>query len=1004
MQFSGELQDGRVVLDSLDWALTEGTLSGNAVIGLNGKVHKLALSAREASLREYYIRTDASDAPWLDLVMNAEIQATGALFPLDLQGELALDGEQFIVKNMDIHARQARTILAFERLSGQATFRYHNERLEMDLSNIKTTKNSMDGQLIYKFKNGILDFGFLLADADLSEFRPLSNSEIFGTGVIEGRIFGPPGGLKLSGKGSINNFEVAGVPYAHHFTSDIVSPDMRSLHLRNVQARRGETPYTGFIDMDFNDVFSLDTEVIIEKGRVEDLLHMFVDIEGVQGEISGSLRLKGPLFHMNGETNLRFGPTNIYGEAFKQGLVKAYMDEGIFSLDKLTLLRGDGTEGFVARGSISRGYATDIEVLGSGFDLSTMAHTTDLPVNVSGKLSLHGMIGGTLFEPEPRGTLTLTTASVASNPIDNSYIDFNTTNGDLKFHGSLIGNGMSLNGKIHLWEKQDYRLIAAFQDFPVHSIYPNAVDGTPITATLTGGMRLQGYLGETPGPVDLNLVANEVNFVWDGHAFTNDNPWEYQQRGSQFSLQNFDLQSPHGAIQFSGNGDESNVTVDGQGSLPLDLLRMVVPGLQKMDGTANIAISAFGPKDIRNATVDVSLTATTLKHASFPAPFEDVSASIQATHDQIRIKKLTAKLGGGAVKGSGGIATKNWVPSRFDLKMTSKNTEVQWVEYLPPAIGDAELSFNGPVDALLLAGDVEISDMTFVDRIDWEDWVVEWRSAMLVESAITDAPPLFSFDIGLHADETIVLQNNIADGVASADLRIIGDTNLPGMTGWARMVNGDMYLQDRVFTIDRGRLDYRDPWNWDPELSFDLLTDIKSNDQTYRVDLQVRGPFSDWTTTTNSTPALAQADINALLWFGATFEELQEMGEFSQALAQGVADIILADLLVSTQAGNFRADLPFFVERIEVVTGVNARGEYSSEPRLLVDTEFKDFGGLKMTSELNFVRSDDQFIRLDKELSDTWSLSGWYATKQRDRQLPIGGAFGIDLQARWERE
>lgn len=57
-----------------------------------------------------------------------------------------------------------------------------------------------------------------------------------------------------------------------------------------------------------------------------------------------------------------------------------------------------------------------------------------------------------------------------------------------------------------------------------------------------------------------------------------------------------------------------------------------------------------------------------------------------------------------------------------------------------------------------------------------------------------------------------------------------------------------------------------------------------------------------------------------------------------------------------------------------------------------------------MTAELNPVQIDNQLVRAAFRLSDQWSLSTWYASQQRDRVLSIGGAYGVDLRARWEAD
>ena len=282
--------------------------------------------------------------------------------------------------------------------------------------------------------------------------------------------------------------------------------------------------------------------------------------------------------------------------------------------------------------------------------------------------------------------------------------------------------------------------------------------------------------------------------------------------------------------------------------------------------------------------------------------------------------------------------------------------------------------------------------------------MVQYRDWMLVDAAASfDEEPLFSLDIPITADRTIHLRNNVAEGTASADLRIIGDTVHPGLIGAVTVEEGALaYLQDREFRVDRGNLLFNDPWTWDPELDISLLTEIDSREQQYRVDYGVVGPFSDWHSVSRSDPPLPQADVNALLWFGMTTDDLEAMGELSSAVMQSMADLMLTDFFVSGQAGDLGGELPV---HINLATGVSARGEYSPDPRLLVEKRLYDYGDIDLKWELNLVQPDDNYVALQKRLGEgVWSLSGWYATQQRDRVLPIGGAYGVDVLARWEME
>jgi hypothetical protein len=136
-----------------------------------------------------------------------------------------------------------------------------------------------------------------------------------------------------------------------------------------------------------------------------------------------------------------------------------------------------------------------------------------------------------------------------------------------------------------------------------------------------------------------------------------------------------------------------------------------------------------------------------------------------------------------------------------------------------------------------------------------------------------------------------------------------------------------------------------------------------------------------------------------------TTDQLEQMGELSTAVFQGVADLMLTDFFVSGQAGELSQGLPdLLFDRIDIATGVTARGDYSPDPRLVVEKRLDDEFEIDLSWQTNLVRPEDTYISIDRRIGGIWSLSGWYATLQRDRVLPIGGAYGVDVTARWEIE
>lgn len=978
----------------------------------DGNVTEGRILGEHVSIARILRDLDAAPGPWIDFDGTAEIAFEGTLRPLLLEGSYAAT-----VRDLHVHDRDVRLpgftpylLLSTATTTGQIAFDGEYVRLDGSLSGPRSRRGWATAD-IGVLHGGSLDLHFDLAEGDLSDFAPLGGAQLQGVGSLKGRLWGPFKKLRAEGVASLDQFSTVGIDFADHLDGQVVS-DLKTLHILDAKALLGESRYRGDVLLSFEGGLGLDTDLLLSDGRVEDFIHLFLDLDQVTGDIDGTLSLSGPIYDLTGEAHFDLANAELFGESFPAGTADGYMDAGRFTLDELRLERPVAGGGLWVRGSVERAWALNMEVHTDEVTLQSLAALADVPLPLTGRVSGLSQLGGTLFRPEPRGQLRVVDARYGGRPVADSDLFFSTTDGLMTMSGLLVGGTVGLEGSLDLWEDQRFALDWTLDRFPVHTFYPTAADGSPITATATGTVSTGGSWLSTPGlPLTLDGRLDQVHVAWSRHQLENATPWRYTQLGDSWSLFGFSLSGGRSWMTFDAQDDDGELSLRGEGRLEADLLRAVVPGLSRADGSARISLSSRGKGKNADARLTAELEADLVRHDAWPAAFEDVSVSLEADKTGYRFTHAEAAMGGGTLTGSdadgalGTISADGWMPTRFDLAARATDVQLQYTESLPPAVGDAWIRFDGPLDNLLLAGEIDVREMDFVDRIDWEDSIVSYRSSLLTDAAPNDEEGLFSLDLHLYAPPgTIKLDNNVADATARADLTIVGDTARPGIVGDVVVEpGGSFFLQDRAFRLERGLLAFRDPYSWDPDLDFDLLADITSFETSYRIHYLISGPFSSWRTSTRSDPPLAQADINSLLYFGVTTDDLEGMGELPMAVAQGVADLVLTDLLVSPQLQELSQDLVFF-DRIDIVTGVTSRGDYSSDPRLVFEKFLDAPFEATFTGEINLFEIDNQFFRLERRIVPQAKLSAWWATRQRDRSLTIGGAYGIDFSFEWEVE
>lgn len=990
---------------SVRWELTEGHVVGES----------LSLAAL---LRAF----SAAPNPWVDFAGDAEAHISGPLQPLELSGEFAANIADFSVRQgpVDVPASQRMLDIPAATLTGSLTL--FKDHILLDGDELTAGRNR--GRVVADIgfgPQGPLDLSFDLERADLRVLRPLGGSKLTGTGRLAGRLWGDFNRLQTRGRGTLNGFSVSGIPYADRLDATIASPDMKQLVLTEARGVRGQTRYLGNFSMDFSKRgLPMHTDVVIPSGRAEDLVSMFVDLgEVVTGDITdGSLVLDGPLNDLNGAADLEMSQVTLVGEPFETGRARGRLHSGTFTLDEITVRRGDSDE-LRLSGSVGRAWALDLTGTGT-LALADLQALEGLDRSLTGRARVDLRVDNTLFEPAPHGTLVLDELRFADQSMPPSRVEAETTNGFLLAHGDLLGNSIDSDFSVGLWGDQPYALSAVFTDVPLDRLYPVAADGSPTTARVSGDLELWGTFGESPSPPELRARLPEVRLAWKDRSLQSDpdKPWRLSLTGSRWAVHDVTLSGSGSTLSLGATGEDEATLLTGTAKLDAEWLPAVVPGLTQSEGILGMRLASGGPTGRSSTFIDLKLDAPLMRHESLPAALEDVHARATLSPQEFLITHFESNVGGGRITGAaaqdsrlsdwfrptpgefpvGLIEADDWLPTRYDLHGQATDVQMQWVDDLPPAVGDARIAFDGPADALLLHANVDITDMAFTERIDWEDWVVALEEYLLVPAPPSDEPPWFGLDIDIHADRSIRLLNNVSDATASAELTMMGDTSRMGLLGDVTVEEGVVYVQDRAFDVERGELRFDDAFTWDPLLDFDLRADIQSRARQYRVNYRIAGPYSSWTSRTVSEPRLPQADINALLWFGVTADDLEDMGELTNAVGLAAADFVVKDFVQNDYLGLGLRDAGLWqrLPEIDLNTGVNLRGEYSSEPRVLIRQRWSPT--LSTLAEINLVR-DDLFARVDWRADDTLLLSAWYASRRREGYLlPFNGALGVDMR------
>jgi len=144
-----------------------------------------------------------------------------------------------------------------------------------------------------------------------------------------------------------------------------------------------------------------------------------------------------------------------------------------------------------------------------------------------------------------------------------------------------------------------------------------------------------------------------------------------------------------------------------------------------------------------------------------------------------------------------------------------------------------------------------------------------------------------SLNISVRRRNPFVVDNNLALLDIQPDLKVTGTALQPAIGGRAKIESGTITYQKKKFEVNKGVIDFLNPYKIEPTLDIES----ESNIREWVITLKVSGTPDELIFNLTSDPGEDHADILSLLMFGKTTKELGKGGS-TKFPAQMVADII----------------------------------------------------------------------------------------------------------------
>lgn len=248
---------------------------------------------------------------------------------------------------------------------------------------------------------------------------------------------------------------------------------------------------------------------------------------------------------------------------------------------------------------------------------------------------------------------------------------------------------------------------------------------------------------------------------------------------------------------------------------------------------------------------------------------ENIKSRVDFDGTNIKLTSLTGSVNGGSLHGSGSLRLINGSPEDVRLNLTAANVFLEYPRDLKTA-ASAALALRSAEGKYTLSGDVQILEGSYNENINFDQFLLRG----LTESAAPEegAKTPIALNIGLRTVSPILVNNNLGKAALNTDLKLLGTTAQPGLSGRITIEEGgELRLNERTYLVDRGTITFTDERRIRPML--DILARTQASG--HEITLQVQGePGNKLDSKLTSDPPLSEPDILSLLVTGRTLDQL----------------------------------------------------------------------------------------------------------------------------------
>jgi len=801
--------------------------------------------------------------------------------------------------------------------------------------------------------------------ADLEEILPAVNrwvgsrvfpEDISGTGKLDVSLDGPWHDLRVGLRLDAHNLQFAGIVIDRADLEGVVAGgafEMKDSHFR---IGEGAGNIAGFLRWKPEPLMDLQWE-----GRKLPLEKiggwLGIETGTVGGTLSFSGGLRGQPNAPGGSWAVSMQQVKASGIDFGDGAASLSLEDGVFLVRNLTF--DHGLEG-------SMTWAPGAHVLTGTLGWKQMKLPEHLRLNrklLSPPFDVECAFRWPYLEGPPRGNLRL------ENQFLKAHCGIDEERITLQAH---VGDALDVGFEIpdfdveKSWESSGEISIPSLEAFD--EIFLGRKD-IGLSGRIAVGIRIGGC-GMNPDSLEAAISRFEVSF--------NQEPVELKKAGKLrmdthgINLSETVFRSGNEEMHLAGGIDDRGVLKGFlRGDLDARLLRFILPDWET-GGSLSGSITLGGtPADPR-----LSGTAT-VKNASFRLPgtsmvLADIDGKIDLDHGRIEFSETGFRLLKGRGHASGYLQLGDeGVHVDFTGDISDMNFPL--FEGMTPRISGS-WRLDGPVGRMLLSGQLVIESAELRTKMDLPTLLLNWFGGPTPPKSESG----LNFDLRLRSDESLIARSPMIRLTGSADLRLLGSPEAPGLEGRISFEDGgEVVIQGIRYEVTRAHLSFSDSGSINPMLNINLQARIHE----YQVWVQLYGSIDRMIPIVSSDPPLSPPEIYSLMSMGAPDSGSGAGG----AIGLSVASSMLSNRLQNALESRDLWLLPIDQVRIDPFIE-NSTGDPSARVSVVK----------QLSSNVTVTLQSDLSAEKNQVITVRWYLgAGLFVEASRDQDGQIGADFKL---------